>query len=182
MDKLIIFVILALSFNAAFIVQGYAQNVTTNTTVPTGQEVEEVKEDTTEAVVNSYTALITAIGTLVGTIGSIIGVAVVFIRNKQTKAIAEQVGLGMVTFGQKTVENTDRIRNLTRAGYELSPEEAKTFLVQHKQGADQLTESVKKGTEQLEIIKENLPQTTTTKINALGKTLPTESFETKPTV
>jgi UPF0716 family protein affecting phage T7 exclusion len=177
MDKLIVFVILALSFNGAFMLQVFAQNVT----IPE-QEVKEVKEDSAEAVVNSYTALITAVGTLVGTIGSIIGVAVVFIRNKQTKAIAEQVGLGMVTFGQKTVENTDRIRNLTRAGYELSPEEAKTFLKQNQQGADQLTESVRKGTEQLQIIKENLPQPTAQKIETLKKTLPHEGFNTEPTV
>lgn len=59
-----------------------------------------------EATADAYTALITSIGTLVGTIGSIIGVIAVFIRDTRTKALGQQVEVGMVTFRQKTVENT----------------------------------------------------------------------------
>jgi hypothetical protein len=165
MDKLIVCVIMALSLNAAMTVQAYAQNATIDGNVN---------------VVSAYTAFITAIGTLVGTIGSIIGVAVVFIRDTRTKALAQQVGLGMVTFGQKTVENTDRIRNLTKAAYELSPEEAKTFLEQNRMKVEQLTESVNKGTQQLEVIKDNLPGDTTAKISAWRITLPHEPFDTRP--
>jgi hypothetical protein len=113
------------------------------TTVPnvTGPEPSD-GNDNGNGVVDTYTAFITTIGTLVGTIGSIIGVVVVFIRDTRTKALAQQVGLGMVTFGQKTVENTDRIRNLAKVVYELSPEEAKEFLEQNRMKVEQLTESV----------------------------------------
>jgi hypothetical protein len=171
MDKLIVFVITALSLNAVMMVQAYAQNITVvPTTVPINPD----------ATVESYTALIVAIGTMVGTVGSIIGVVAVFIRNKKTREEAQQIGLGMVTFGQKTVENTDRIRNLIKAGYYMSPEEAKKFLEENKMKADQLTESVNVGTEQLEVIKDNMPGSTTAKISAWRKTLPHESFDTKP--
>jgi hypothetical protein len=168
MDKLITFVILALSFNAVFMIQAqvYAQNVTVT--------------DDRDDIVTSITALIVAIGTLVGTIGSIIGVVVVFIKNKQTKEIATQIGVGMSTFGQKTVENTDRIRNLTRASVELSPEEARKFLAGKRQDIDQLTESVKRGTEQLKTIEENLPKPTMEKIKMVKNGLPQESFDTRP--
>jgi hypothetical protein len=168
MDKLIVCVIMALSLNAAITVQAYAQNATID------------GNDNGNDVVNTYTAFITAIGTLVGTIGSIIGVAVVFIRDTRTKALAQQVGLGMVTFGQKTVENTDRIRNLTKAAYEQLPEEAKTFLEQNNMKVEHLTESVNRGSAQLEVIKDNLPGDTTAKISAWRKTLPHESFDTRP--
>jgi hypothetical protein len=168
MDKLIVFVIMALSLNAAVTVQAYAQNVTSD------------GNDNGNDVVSSYTAFVTAIGTLVGTIGSIIGVAVVFIRDTRTKALAQQVGLGMVTFGQKSVENTDRIRNLAKVAYELSPEEAKTFLEENRMKVEQLTESVNKGSAQLEVIKDNLPGDTTAKISAWQKTLPHEQFDTRP--
>lgn len=161
---------MALSFNAMFMIQAFAQNVT----------VPAPTEDEGAVVIESYTAFIVAIGTLVGTIGSIIGVIAVFIRNAQTKALTQQVGLGMETFGQKTIENTDRIRKLAKAGYELSPEEAKKFLQDNKMTVDNLTESVVKGVEQLEVIKDNLPGDTTKKISAWKKTLPSESFETKP--
>jgi hypothetical protein len=160
---------MVLSFNAIFMIQAYAQN----TTIP-------VPADEGAVVIESYTALIVAIGTMVGTIGSIIGVIAVFIRNTQTKALAQQVGLGMETFGQKTIENTDRIRKLAKAGYELSPEEGKKFLKDHKVDAEHLTESVKKGVEQLEVIKDNIPGDTTKKIASWKKTLPTETFDTKP--
>ena len=162
------FVIMALSLNAIITVQAYAQNETLG------------GNDNGNDVVSTYTAFITAIGTLVGTIGSIIGVAVVFIRDTRTKALAQQVGLGMVTFGQKTVENTDRIRNLTKVTYENLPGEAKTFLEQNRMKVEQLTESVNRGSEQLEVIKDNLPGDTTAKISAWRNTLPRESFDTRP--
>lgn len=171
MDKLIIFVIMALSLNAAMMIQAYAQNAPN----ATGPEPSDGND-----VVEALTALIVAVGTMVGTIGSIIGVVAVFIRDNRTKALTQQVGLGMVTFGQKTVENTDRIRNLARVAYELSPEEAKKFLEQNKMKVEQLAESVNRGTEQLEVIKDNLPGDTTTKISAWRKTLPHEPFDTRP--
>ena len=132
-----------------------------------------------EATANAYTALITSIGTLVGTIGSIIGVIAVFIRDTRTKALAQQVGVGMVTFGQKTVENTDRIRNLTRATYQFSPEVRK-FLEDNRLKVEQLAESVNIGNDQLDFIKDNIPGDTTAKIRKLQKDLPTESYETRP--
>lgn len=168
MDKLIVCVIMALSLNAVITVQAYAQNTTLD------------GNDNGNDVVSTYTAFITAIGTLVGTIGSIIGVAVVFIRDTRTKALAQQVGLGMVTFGQKTVENTDRIRNLTKVAYEHLPGEAQTFLNQNRMKVEQLTESVNKGSAQLDVIKDNLPGDTTAKISAWKNTLPHESFDTRP--
>jgi hypothetical protein len=168
MDKLIVCVIIALSLNAAITVQAYAQNATID------------RNDDGSDIVSTYTAFITAIGTLVGTIGSIIGVALVFIRDTRTKALAQQVGLGMVTFGQKTVENTDRIKNLTKAAYDQLPEEAKTFLEENRMKVEHLTESVNRGSEQLEVIKDNLPGDTTAKISAWRKTLPHEPFDTRP--
>ena len=159
---------MALSLNALITVQAYAQNATLD------------GSDNGNDVVSTYTAFITAIGTLVGTIGSIIGVAVVFIRDTRTKALAQQVGLGMVTFGQKSVENTDRIRNLTKVAYEVLPVEAKTFLEQNRMKVEQLTESVNRGSEQLEVIKDNLPGDTTAKISAWRRTLPHEPFDTRP--
>jgi hypothetical protein len=176
MDKLIMFVIVALSLNAALMVQAYATTTVLNTSGPAPSDVNDNGSD----VVSTYTAFVTAIGTLVGTIGSIIGVAVVFIRDTKTKALAQQVGLGMVTFGQKTVENTDRIRNLAKVAYDLSPEEAKQFLEQNRMKMEQLTESVNRGSEQLEVIKDNMPGDTTAKISAWRKTLPHEPFDTRP--
>ena len=176
MDKLIVFVIVALSLNAALVVQAYATTTVLNVTGPAPTDGNDNGSD----VVSTYTAFVTAIGTLVGTIGSIIGVAVVFIRDTRTKALAQQVGLGMVTFGQKTVENTDRIRNLAKVAYELSPEESKKFLEQNRMKVEQLTESVNRGSEQLEVIKDNIPGDTTAKISAWRKTLPHEPFDTRP--
>jgi hypothetical protein len=175
MDKLIIFVIMVLSLSAAMWVQAqvYAQNQSA-TIIPAVVPVNP------EATADAYTALITSIGTLVGTIGSIIGVIAVFIRDTRTKALAQHVGLGMVTFGQKTVENTDRIRNLTRATYQLSPDEVKGFLEDNRLKVEQLAESVNKGNDQLQFIKDIIPGDTTAKIRKLQKTLPTESFETRP--
>jgi hypothetical protein len=175
MDKLIIFVIMLLSLSAAMWVQAqvYAQNQSA-TIIPAVVPVNP------EATANAYTALITSIGTLVGTIGSIIGVIAVFIRDTRTKALAQQVGVGMVTFGQKTVENTDRIRNLTRATYQLSPDEVKKFLEDNRLKVEQLAESVNIGNDQLDFIKDNIPGDTTAKIRKLQKDLPTESYETRP--
>ena len=161
------FVIIALSLNGVMTVQAYAQNTTSD------------RNDNGNDVVSTYTAFITAIGTLVGTIGSIIGVVVVFIRGTRTKAMAQQVGLGMVTFGQKTVENTERIRNLTKAAYEHLPQ-AKTFLEENRMKVEQLTESVIKGSAQLDVIKDNLPGDTTAKISAWKMTLPHETYDTRP--
>jgi hypothetical protein len=78
------------------------------------------------------------------------------------------------------VENADRIRNLAKVAYELSPEEAKTFLEENRMKVEQLTESVNKGSAQLEVIKDNLPGDTTAKISAWRNTLPHESFDTRP--
>ena len=158
---------MALSLNGVITVQAYAQNATID------------RNGNENDIVSTYMAFITAIGTLVGTIGSIIGVVVVFIRDTRTKALAQQVGLGMVTFGQKTVENTDRIRNLTKAAYEHLPQ-AKTFLEENRMKVEQLTESVNKGSEQLEVIKDNLPGDTTAKISAWKITLPRKTYDTRP--
>jgi hypothetical protein len=175
MDKLIILVIMVLSLSAAMWVQAqvYAQNQSA-TIIPAVVPVNP------EATADAYTALITSIGTLVGTIGSIIGVIAVFIRDTRTKALAQQVGVGMVTFGQKTVENTDRIRNLTRATYQFSPDEVKKFLEDNRLKVEQLAESVNIGNDQLDFIKDNIPGDTTAKIRKLQKDLPTESYETRP--
>jgi hypothetical protein len=175
MDKLIIFVIMLLSLSAAMWVQAqvYAQNQSA-TIIPAVVPVNP------EATANAYTVLITSIGTLVGTIGSIIGVIAVFIRDTRTKALAQQVGVGMVTFGQKTVENTDRIRNLTRATYQFSSDEVKKFLEDNRLKVEQLAESVNIGNDQLDFIKDNIPGDTTAKIRKLQKDLPTESYETRP--
>lgn len=175
MDKLIALIIIVLSFSAILNLQAFAQNVTFTEPVAT-------EEDTADAMAASITALITSAGTLIGTIGSIIGVIIVFIRDGRTKQLAQQIGVGMVTFGQKTNEANDRIYKLTKAGYTMSPEEAKKFLADNKMKVDQLAESVNKGNEQLQVIKDNLPGDTTAKISKVQKGLPTESFDTRPGV
>jgi hypothetical protein len=172
MDRLVVFVIMALSFNAVFMIQAYAQNITAPET--------ENENENEVVVIEAYTGFFVAIGTMVGTIGSILGVVAVFIKNKNTRDLAQQVGWGMSIFGQKSVENVDRIRSLVKAAYELGPEEGRNFLQERRVDAQHLTESIMKGNAQLDYIMNNLPGNTTKKINIWKEKLPTESFETKP--
>ena len=80
------------------------------------------------------------------------------------------------THGQE-LENILKISR--KAAYDHLPQ-AKTFLEENRMKVEQLTESVNKGSEQLEVIKDNLPGDTTAKISAWKITLPRKTYDTRP--
>ncbi len=171
METLTKLVIMAICFMALFNISAYAQNVT----VVQPNSTEDVNE-----IVGSYLGLLGQIATAIGTIGTIIGVVAVWIKDKRTREVATQIGAGMSTFGQKTVEVLDKNRLLAHAFYNLSPEEAKKFLAENKADAGSLAESVKYGNEQLQTIEDQIGGKTITNIRAIKRTLPKEPFETRP--
>lgn len=166
MDKLTALVIIAISFMALYNVSAWAQNVTV--VQPTGQQI-----------VESYTGLIGGIATAIGTIGSIIGVIVVFIKDRRTREIGTQIGVGMSTFGQKTGEILDKNAKLAEAFYKMAPEDVKKFLIEHKADATSLSESVRANNEQLKTIEEQIGGKEITQIRTIKRALPHESFDTR---
>lgn len=157
---------------ALYNINAYAQS---NMTI-----IQPAPSPTQQEIIDSYLGLIGGIATAIGTIGSIIGVIAVWIKDKRTKEIATQVGVGMSTFGQKTVEILDKNKALAQAVYNMAPEEGKKLLKDKKADVDSLTESVRYGNEQLKTIEEQIGGKTINNIRAIKRTLPKEPYETRP--
>ena len=113
----------------------------------------------------SLTELIVASGALLATVGGVITAVVALIKSKHAGAeshkaiqISDSIGQYATTFGQKTVEQEERIKNIGQAIITLSPD-TKKFLEIHKMSIDQLIRLAEKSREQLEILDKNIPET-----------------------
>ena len=76
---------------------------------------------TPEAIANSITALITSIGSLAVTVGTVIGLVFTFLKARDAHGMttrAENIGIKVgqyaTAFGEKTIENKENIKNITR--------------------------------------------------------------------
>jgi hypothetical protein len=118
----------------------------------------------------STTGLVAAIGTAAGTIA-------VFFKASRARDFAIQAGQVAQMANQKAVEAKDRIKTGINAMYELTPEEQKAVLKELIPKMDQLAEEVSKGTAQVNVINEQIPE-----FNANKLKVPRERFDTKPIV
>jgi chemotaxis protein histidine kinase CheA len=125
---------------------------------------------------SSTTELILAISALVGVVATILTSVAAFMKAGRAKDVATAAGQAGTLGAQKTVEFADRIRNILAAGYNLSPEEAKTAADRVVPEMDKLTQQIKTGTEQVRVVKDNLP----IEARADSVNMPREKFSTKP--
>ena len=130
-----------------------------------------------ESFGGSATNLIIAITGLVAAIGGIVGVAATFMKAGRAKDFAIQAGQVAQMANQKAVEGKDRIKSTLNAVYELTPEDKKALLRELIPKMDQLAEEVNKGTAQVNVINEQIPE-----FNANKLRVPREKFETKPII
>ena len=128
-----------------------------------------------ESFGGSATNLIIAVTGLVAAIGGIVGVAASFMKAGRAKDFAVQAGQVAQMANQKAVEAKDRIKTGLNAVYELTPAEQKVLLKELIPKMDQLAEEVNKGTAQVNVINEQIPE-----FNANRLKVPREKFETKP--
>lgn len=132
---------------------------------------------TAEGFAESSTGLITAIGILIGAAAPLVIAIAGYMKAGKAKDIATTAGQGMTLFGQKTNEYADRIKNILQAGYNLSPEQAKEAANSVVDDIDKLTTQIQVGTQQFNVIRDNLPLEARADSN---QSLPREGFNTKP--
>lgn len=125
----------------------------------------------------SATDLIIAVTGLVAAIGGILAGVAGFMKAGKAKDFATTAGQVAQMANQKAVESKDRIKSTLNAVYELTPEDKKAVLKELIPKMDQLTEEVVKGTQQVNIIKEQIPEFDANKLN-----VPREKFRTEPIV
>jgi hypothetical protein len=112
-----------------------------------------------------YVELIKEIGITVGVIGGIIASVAAIAKNRTTSKEVHQVadnaikiGQYATAFGQKTVEQEERMKTIAEAVIELSPNDLKKFLAENKVTAQEYTHTVKAARQQLEILDAEIPK------------------------
>ena len=119
----------------------------------------------TSTDVSAYVELIKELGLTAGILGGIIaGVAgMVKARSSNVKVdnVAEEfikAGQYMTAFGQKTVEQEERMQIIGEALVKLSPDELKKFLAANRVTVEELTENARVARQQLEILDAQIPR------------------------
>ena len=126
----------------------------------------------------SSAALLETVAVLVIAIGGIVSGVAGFMKAGRAKDFAIAAGQASQVYGQKAVEAKDRVKGVVDALYQLTPEEQKKVLDKTIVPMSQITEEVRKGTEQVNKIDDLFPEFQASKI----ADLPRESFDTRPAV
>jgi hypothetical protein len=125
----------------------------------------------------SATDLIIAVTGLIAAIGGIVVAVASRFASSKARDFAISAGQVAQMANQKAVESKDRIKTGLNAMYELTPEDKKALLRELIPKMDQLAEEVNKGTAQVNVINEQIPE-----FNAKNLKVPREKFDTKPIV
>lgn len=112
-----------------------------------------------------YVQLIKEVGITVGVVGTIIASVAALIKNRSTDHRVDNVadeaikaGQYMTAFGQKTVEQEEKMKIVGEALIKLSPDELKSFLANNRVTAEELTHQARVAREQLEILESQIPK------------------------
>lgn len=115
--------------------------------------------------ITAYTELITELGILAGVIGGIVTGVAGLVKAKSSNAKVDNVaeefikgGQYMTAFGQKVVEQEQRIQTIGEALVKLSPEEVKEWLAANRVTVEELREHAKVARQQLEILDAQIPR------------------------
>lgn len=115
--------------------------------------------------VSAYVELIKELGLTAGIIGGIIAGVAGMVKAKSSNAKVDNVaeefikaGQYMTAFGQKTVEQEERMQIIGEALYKLSPQELQKFLSANRVTVEELSEHARVARQQLEILDSQLPR------------------------
>lgn len=175
MDKLSVFTICGITLmlvglaltGTSLMLQIYAQNNLTEV-AETSKQAKTIAEvtplasdqDVEKVAADSFVSLITAISGFILAITGIATAVLAFlsshIKNKKVVEEANRI-LQLAAFGaKKTIDNQDKIRNVTLAVQELNPE-VKQYLQKHQVAIDETTNQVQLTKDQVMKLVKNLP-------------------------